>query len=74
MARRRFVDAQQALSFMTTQASYIEAAVYRTVYPDILYPTLVPVDETALNGQNQSRSSRSIRSARRIGSIISQLT
>jgi hypothetical protein len=47
MARRRFVDAQQALSFMTTQASYIEAAVYRTVYPDILYPTLVPVDETA---------------------------
>jgi hypothetical protein len=29
------------------QASYIEAEVYRIQYPEILYPTLIPVDETA---------------------------
>jgi hypothetical protein len=48
MARRHhLMDAQQALGFMVNQASIIEAAVYRTVYPDIQYPALVPVDETA---------------------------
>lgn len=42
-----FADApQQALSFMVNQASKIEAAVYRTQYPEIQYPLLVPVDST----------------------------
>lgn len=37
-------DAQSALSFMVQQASYIEPEVYRIQYPEIQYPTLVPVD------------------------------
>jgi hypothetical protein len=44
---RAFGDAQQALSFMVQQASYIEAEVYRIQYPDIVYPTLIPIDESA---------------------------
>jgi hypothetical protein len=39
-------DAQSALSFMTQQAAYIEPEVYRIAYPEIQYPTLVPVDTT----------------------------
>lgn len=38
------IDAQAALGFVIAQASIIEPGVYRTVYPDIQYRTLVPVD------------------------------
>ncbi|MDH2022506.1 DUF2184 domain-containing protein [Stenotrophomonas sp. GD03680] len=38
------IDAQAALGFVIGQASIIEPGVYRTVYPDIQYRTLVPVD------------------------------
>jgi len=38
------IDAQAALGFVTAQASIIEPGIYRTVYPDIQYRTLVPVD------------------------------
>lgn len=41
------VDAQQALGFLTQQAAYIEAQVYETQYPEVQYPNLIPVDETA---------------------------
>lgn len=41
--RTNLVDAQSALSFLTQQASIIEAEVIRTLYPDIQYPNLVPV-------------------------------
>lgn len=44
---RFLVDAQQALGFLTHQASYIEAEVYETQYPEVQYPTLIPVDESA---------------------------
>lgn len=40
-------DAQAALGFVTSQATYIEAAVNATVYPDIQYPGLIPVDTSA---------------------------
>lgn len=38
------IDAQAALGFVVAQASIIEPGVYRTVYPDVQYRTLVPVD------------------------------
>lgn len=42
-----FADApQQALGFLVNQVSKIEATVYRTQYPEIQYPILVPVDNT----------------------------
>jgi hypothetical protein len=44
---RFLVDAQQALGFLTHQASYIEAEVYETQYPEVQYPSLIPVDESA---------------------------
>jgi hypothetical protein len=47
MAPRFLIDAQQALGFLTHQASYIETQVYETQYPDVQYPQLVPVDEGA---------------------------
>ncbi|MDB5177494.1 MAG: hypothetical protein JWN75_1162, partial [Candidatus Saccharibacteria bacterium] len=48
MSRRvNMLDAQQALGFMTQQASYIERQVYETMYPDIIYPSLIPVSEEA---------------------------
>lgn len=40
-------DDQEALGFLIEQTSHIEAEVYRIQYPEIQYPTLVPVDETA---------------------------
>lgn len=39
-----FRDAQSAMSFMVQQASYIEPQVYEIQYPDIQYPSLIPVD------------------------------
>lgn len=44
---RRMIDAQQALGFAVSQTSYIEAQVVETVYPDIQYPFLIPVDTSA---------------------------
>ncbi|PZT20631.1 hypothetical protein A7Y00_14705 [Stenotrophomonas maltophilia] len=38
------IDAQAALGFVVAQASIIEPGVYRTVYPDIQYRGLIPVD------------------------------
>ncbi len=40
-------DAQAALGFVTSQTSYIETAVNETVFPDIQYPALIPVDTSA---------------------------
>lgn len=40
-------DSQQALGFLIQQTSHIEAEVNRIQYPDIIYPTLVPVDTSA---------------------------
>lgn len=37
-------DAQQALGFLVSQTSNIEAQAYAIQYPDIQYPALVPVD------------------------------
>jgi hypothetical protein len=45
--RNFMVDAQQALGFLVSQTSYIEAQVIETVYPDIQYPNLIPVDTSA---------------------------
>lgn len=41
------VDAQQALGFVTSQTSHIEAQVVEIKYPDIQYPALIPVDTSA---------------------------
>lgn len=38
------IDAQAALGFVIAQASIIEPGVYRTVYPDVQYRDLIPVD------------------------------
>lgn len=43
----KFIDAQAALGFVTAQTTYIERAVNEVVYPEIQYPTLVPVDTSA---------------------------
>ena len=45
--RMNLFDSQQALGFLVSQTSYIEAEVYRIQYPDIIYPQLVPVDTSA---------------------------
>lgn len=47
MRRNIYDDTQQALSFLVQQASYIEPQVYRIKYPDIQYPSLIPVDTSA---------------------------
>lgn len=43
----KMIDAQQAFSFLTQQATHIEAQVYQIKYPDIQYPALIPVDTSA---------------------------
>lgn len=40
-------DAQSAEAFLVSQLSYIESEVYKIQYPDIRYPSLVPVDTEA---------------------------
>jgi hypothetical protein len=40
-------DAQAALSFVRSQTTHVEQAVNETVYPDIQYPGLIPVDTSA---------------------------
>jgi hypothetical protein len=41
------VDAQQALSFLVNQISYIEPVVYQIQYPDIQYQQLIPINTSA---------------------------
>jgi hypothetical protein len=41
------VDSQQALGFLVSQTSSIEAQVAEVMYPDIQYPAIIPVDTTA---------------------------
>lgn len=43
----KLFDAQAALGFVESQTSYIETTVNETVYPDIQYPALIPVDTSA---------------------------
>lgn len=45
--RMNLVDNQQAISFLISQTSFVEAEVYRIQYPDIIYPQLVPIDTSA---------------------------
>lgn len=40
-------DAQAAMGFVISQTTHIEAGVNETVYPDIQYPQLIPVDTSA---------------------------
>lgn len=42
-----FNDAQAALGFALSQTSYIERAVNQTVYPDVQYASLIPIDTSA---------------------------
>lgn len=44
MNARPLFDAQVALGFVIAQTSIIEPGVYRTIYPDIQYRDLIPVD------------------------------
>jgi len=41
------VDAQVALGFVEEQATYVETQVNEAVYPEIVYPQLIPVDTGA---------------------------
>lgn len=43
----KLLDAQAALGFVISQTSHIERQVNETVYPEIQYPSLVPVDTSA---------------------------
>lgn len=43
----KILDAQAAVGFVVSQTSHVETAVNATVYPDIQYPALVPVDTSA---------------------------
>lgn len=38
---------QQAMAFLIQQTTHIEAEVYKVRYPDIQYPSLIPVDTSA---------------------------
>src|SRR5690606_40125940 len=40
-------DAQAATGFVISQTTYVERTVNETVYPDIQYPALIPVDTSA---------------------------
>jgi hypothetical protein len=42
-----FADTQQALGFLVSQTAHIEAQVQEVQYPDIQYPSLIPVDTSA---------------------------
>ncbi len=43
----KLMDAQAALAFVNSQATYIEPEVDKIEYPDIQYPGLIPVDFSA---------------------------
>lgn len=47
MSNFKLLDAQAALAFVVSQASYIERQVNEVQYPDIQYPQLIPVDTAA---------------------------
>lgn len=47
MSQNQLFDAQAALGFVRSQTSHIETGVNETVYPDVQYPALVPVDSSA---------------------------
>jgi hypothetical protein len=47
MNKHAIFDAQAAYGFVVSQTSYIEREVNQTVYPDIQYPALIPVDTSA---------------------------
>ena len=47
MTMHQTFDAQAALGFVVNQTSHIEREVNETVYPDIQYPRLIPVDTSA---------------------------
>lgn len=47
MSKQNLFDAQAALGFVTSQTTHIETQVNETVYPDIQYPGLIPVDTSA---------------------------
>ncbi|MFE1598193.1 DUF2184 domain-containing protein [Methylobacterium sp. ID0610] len=47
MTGQFLVDAPRALAFLVSQQAFIEPTVYRTQYPEIRYPRLVPVDTNA---------------------------
>jgi len=40
-------DAQAALGFVISQTAHVESSVYAIKYPDIQYPSLIPVDTSA---------------------------
>lgn len=43
----KIFDAQAALGFIESQTTHVESQVNETVYPDIQYPALIPVDTSA---------------------------
>ena len=47
LAPNMVFDAQAALGFVTSQTTHIETTVNQTIYPDIQYPSLTPVDSSA---------------------------
>lgn len=47
MNKHAIFDVQAAYGFVVSQTSYIETTVNQTVYPDIQYPDLIPVDTSA---------------------------
>lgn len=47
MPRRNMADMQANLAYIRSQTEHVESEVYRTRYPELQYPLLVPVDNTA---------------------------
>lgn len=43
----KFIDAATALAFINNQRTHIEREVYKTIFPEITYQELVPVDTSA---------------------------
>ena len=41
------IDAPRALAFLVSQQAFIEPGVYRTQYPQVRYPRLIPVESNA---------------------------
>lgn len=46
-ARVQVIDEQVVVGFLIPQGAHVEAEVNRVVFPEILYPTLIPVDTSA---------------------------
>lgn len=47
MRHLQMLDAQEAMAFLLSQTTHIEAGVYNVQYPDIQYARLIPVDTSA---------------------------